>query len=74
MLFWNNRKYILKGMYSTHFTFDEKKRPLFIGLKRKCIYRKNILYDSIKRAFKDLLGVMLFSSYLLGAMLYKAVS
>ena len=30
---------ILKGMYFTHIRFDEKKRPLFIGLKREPIYR-----------------------------------
>ena len=56
---------IVKGMYFTHFRFDEKKRQLFIGLKRKCIYRKSILYDSVKKVFDDLLGAMLFRSYLL---------
>ena len=54
----------LKAVYFTHFKFDEKKRPLFIGLKRECIYRKYILYDSIKRVFDDLLGAMLFTSHL----------
>ena len=70
-----NNIYIKKReVYFIHFRFDEKKIPLFIGLKRECIYRKKKLYDSIKRAFEDLLGVMLFSSYLLGAMLYQAMS
>ena len=30
----------LKGVHFTHFRFDEKKIPLFIGLKRECIYKK----------------------------------
>ena len=54
----------LKGVYFAHFRFYENKRPLCIGLKREGIFRKYILYHSIKRVFDDLLGAMLFWSYL----------